>query len=82
MPAHNVELLAYLKRASPEQLKKIAGVMSVDSLKNCAYGSRQVSHLKAFQLEKATHGELSRKVLRDDWKDVWPELETTKKGKK
>ena len=78
MPEHNVELLDYLKRASPDQLKKISGVMSVDSLKNCAYGSRKVSHMNAYKLEKATNGQLTRKMLRDDWAEVWPDL----KGRK
>lgn len=82
MPEQNVALLDYLKRASAEQLKNIERVMSIDSLKNCAYGSRQVSATNANQLEKATGGELSRKILRSDWADIWPDLTPTKKGKK
>lgn len=82
MPEQNVPLLDYLKRASAVQLANIEKVMSVDSLRNCAYGSRKVSAKNANKLEKVTNGELTRKMLRSDWADIWSDLTVTKKGKK
>ena len=43
-------------------------------LRNCANGSRGVSGKLATQIEAVTHRQLTRKMLRSDWEEIWPEL--------
>jgi DNA-binding transcriptional regulator YdaS (Cro superfamily) len=37
-------------------------------------GERPIPEKRCVQIERATFGQVSRKELRDDWPEIWPEL--------
>lgn len=75
-------LKTYIDQLDKQALGEVAELCkcSVGHLRNCAYGSRQVSAGLARKLEIVSNGQVKRKELREDWEEIWPEL--AKKGRK
>jgi DNA-binding transcriptional regulator YdaS (Cro superfamily) len=44
-------------------------------------GIRKLSHKAGAKLDRASNGKFSRKVLFEDWREVWPELDTDSRRK-
>jgi DNA-binding transcriptional regulator YdaS (Cro superfamily) len=68
-----MNLSTYLEKNSNAELAKKIGV-SQGLVYQWATKRRPVSPAKCVAIEKATNGEVSRKELRDDWEQIWPEL--------
>jgi DNA-binding transcriptional regulator YdaS (Cro superfamily) len=68
-----MNLSSYLEKNSNSELAKKLGV-SQGLIYQWATKRRPVSPAKCVAIEKATDGEVSRKELRDDWEQIWPEL--------
>lgn len=66
----------YLDALKPDGLKQIASLCdcSVGHLRNCAYGSRQVSPQLAMKLEIVSGGKIKRQQMRDDAADIWIDI--------
>ena len=50
--------------------------MSLSYIRMIVSGERTVNVKQAVKLEQVTKGAFSRKVLRADWAEIWPELVT------
>lgn len=69
----NIVLLEWLHDADKATIEKTG--VSFSYLRLIAYGHKQPSAKVATLIEQATHGTVTRKVLRpDDWWLIWPEL--------
>jgi DNA-binding transcriptional regulator YdaS (Cro superfamily) len=73
----DMELKAFLSPMSPEQREAFADLCgsSAGHLRNICYGKSCAPAL-AVAIEKLSDGLVTRKELRDDWRDIWPELDT------
>jgi len=56
--------------------KSLAAQLSISPsfLSQIAAGTAPASPTRCLDIEKATGGEVSRKDLRPDWRDIWPDL--------
>lgn len=72
----NMTLREYLsqKRGASVRLAKALEV-SVSYLSQLASGVSPISPARCVQIEKETGGAVTRKEMRDDWKQIWPELD-------
>lgn len=43
-------------------------------LRNVVYGYRTAGEKLCVRIEQESHGKVSRKDLRSDWAEIWPEL--------
>lgn len=71
------ELFTYLKTlpdtAAREAFAKTCGT-SLGYLYNCKSAGRQLGPAACVAVEAATVGRVMRWHLRDDWRDIWPEI--------
>lgn len=65
---------AFELRMSHRQLAKTLEV-SEQQLRNYRLGKQQLPVKLCVQLEQLTGGKVTRKQLRQDWQELWPELE-------
>jgi DNA-binding transcriptional regulator YdaS (Cro superfamily) len=71
-----MDLKTYI-RAAPGNGQTLAAGLGIKPsfLSQLAHGIRKVTPKRAVQIEKLTHGAVTRKDLRaDDWLEIWPEL--------
>lgn len=70
-----MKLIKYLKnRGDQHRLAKAIGATDVD-VHYWKTGKASIPVHRCVAIEKATGGKVTRKDLRDDWRDIWPELE-------
>lgn len=55
-------------------LARLLGVKP-PTVQQWANGSRPVPAHQCVAIERLTHGSITRRELRNDWRDIWPELE-------
>lgn len=48
--------------------------VSAGMLSQWISGHRPISPEKCVAIEQATNGEVTRKDMREDWREIWPEL--------
>ena len=65
--------LSSLEKGGAAQLAKELGV-SRSFLSQMASGAAKVSPARCIQIEVLTKGVVSRRTLRKDWMDIWPEM--------
>lgn len=78
-----MKLNEYVKTTKPGRVVKAFNVVKPDYRKKInlqmlyqwRHGLRGMSAADAYTMERATNGAVTRKDLRDDWADIWPELE-------
>jgi DNA-binding transcriptional regulator YdaS (Cro superfamily) len=74
----------YIKaqRGNATALAEKLGI-SLSNLSQIASDSKGTSPARCVAIEQATEGKVTRKDLRTDWRDIWPELAHSccKKGK-
>ena len=70
-----MKLEAYLKqnKITQTELAEMLGGFQTD-VSSWILGKRQVPIRHAIQIEILTKGKVTRKDLRDDWAEIWPEL--------
>ena len=61
-----------VERGNAARLATALGV-GISYVSQLASGHRAVSPARAVQIETFTNGVVSRKELRDDWQQIWPE---------
>jgi DNA-binding transcriptional regulator YdaS (Cro superfamily) len=67
-------LADYLKdRGAQAELARAINVSPV-LIHQWATGSRKIPIERCYPIEQATNRKVTRKELRDDWKGIWPEL--------
>jgi DNA-binding transcriptional regulator YdaS (Cro superfamily) len=73
-----MDLKTYLQSLSIADREPFAKKLdsSAGHLQNVAYGYRPCA--PALALERETSGTVTRQELRDDWRAIWPELNTAK----
>lgn len=69
-----------LPPADRERFAKEAGT-TLGHLRNCVYGYKPVSPALAVSIERLSHRKVTRRELRTDWLDIWPELDRRGKGR-
>jgi DNA-binding transcriptional regulator YdaS (Cro superfamily) len=76
-------LSEYIKaqRGNGKALADKLGI-SLSSLSQIAHDSKGTSPARCVAIESFTGGAVTRKELRPDWREIWPELECGCKGKK
>lgn len=62
-----------LLRFGVKKLARATG-KSDQSIYKYAAGTRKIPSDVCYKIERATNGAVTRKDLRDDWADIWPEL--------
>lgn len=75
-----MNLKTYFNNLPKQERLELAGKCStsVGHILNVAYGYRSCSPGLAVSIEKETKGAVSRKDLRSDWQEIWPELSKRK----
>lgn len=53
---------------------KLAGLLDVSVQAICNWKERGVPIERCLPIERATKGAVTRRELRSDWRDIWPEL--------
>lgn len=77
--SRNYVLLDWLKHEyNPSQHDFMR--VSYSYLRLIAYGHKHPSARVAMQIELATGGRVTRQHLREDWREIWPELESKENG--
>lgn len=71
-----MQLRTYLTELTPDARARLAEACgtTVGHLLNCGYGQRQPNPALCVAIEKHTHAAITRQDMRDDWKEIWPEL--------
>jgi hypothetical protein len=77
-----MRLKDYLTEITPDARAILADACNttVGHLLNCGYGQRQPNPALCVSIEKNTKGLVSRRELRADWRQIWPEI--TSAGKR
>jgi DNA-binding transcriptional regulator YdaS (Cro superfamily) len=78
----DMELKAFLSPMSPEQREAFAESCgsSAGHLRNICYGKSCAPAL-AVAIEINSDGAVTRQELRDDWRQIWPELAKKQKAR-
>jgi DNA-binding transcriptional regulator YdaS (Cro superfamily) len=77
-----VNLQTYIERFSAADLARALGVTPsfVTQMAKAGPTGRPVPVKRCVQVELATCGKVTRKELRDDWREIWPELEAIERA--
>jgi DNA-binding transcriptional regulator YdaS (Cro superfamily) len=70
-----MQLIEYLdgERGRAASLARAIGVRATQ-IGKWVSGERPIPEKRCVQIERATDGRVSRQELRDDWREIWPEL--------
>lgn len=64
------------RKFTPDERRRLAAKAGISEvyLYQCLSGFRKMNPADAVRVERVTGGKLTRKQLRTDWADIWPDL--------
>jgi hypothetical protein len=77
-----MDLKSYFYSLPPDERERFAleAGTTLGHLRNCAYG-KPVSPALAVSIERLSNRKVTRRELRADWLQIWPELDRRGKGR-
>lgn len=78
-----MDLKSYFYALPPGERERFAleAGTTLGHMRNCAYGYKAVSPALAVSIERLSHRKVTRPELREDWLDIWPELDEAARRK-